>query len=293
MIGVLGFATVAADATFAISLVTIQVGVMKYLKNYLARLPFSKNRRKSTEALKRLWQPAPLAKTERQSNGSLYDYFLGSSSRDLHKTHHYFDIYERHLGRFVGTPLRFLEIGVFKGGSLRMWRQFFGPEATIVGIDIDKGCARFDGQHGAVRIGDQTDEDFLKSVNDEFGPFDVILDDGGHNPSHQVISFCYLYPAMTPNGVYICEDTQVNFWPKRQDLGRKTTFMNLATSIALHLTEPSYPRKNWNRFSLHPTDRDGELLVSSVSATTASVHFYDSIVAFERCPKAEPFHEER
>jgi len=266
---------------------------MKYLRKMWAKRPFSGKRRKAAAQVKRLWQPVPLGKAERQSAGDLYEFFLSSRGKDIHKWHHYFDIYERHLKRFVGTRFRFLEIGVFRGGSLRMWRDYFGADATIVGIDIDASCGELDGRHGAVRIGDQSDPEFLSSVCAEFGPFDAILDDGGHNPSQQIASFCHLYPLLAENGVYICEDTQTNFWPKRQDLGRYRTFVNLAGKVAKHLTEPHYLRRNYKRFGQLPAEREGELNVSYIAATTYSVQFYDAVIVFEKRCKVEPWHDIR
>ena len=174
-----------------------------------------------------------------------------------------------------------------------MWRNYFGPDATIVGIDIDKSCAEFDGRSGAVRIGDQCDPEFLSSVCEEFGPFDAILDDGGHDPSQQIASFCHLFPLLAENGVYMCEDTQTNFWPTRQDLGRSRTFVNLASDIAKLLTEPHYPRRNYGRFRYLPAERDGELNVSYIAATTFSVQFYDAVIVLEKRRKVEPWHDIR
>ncbi len=82
-----------------------------------------------------------------------------------------------------------LEIGVSKGGSLALWRKALGDRATIFGIDIDPKCAEFDGKFAKVRIGSQADASFLKSVVDEMGGVDLVLDDGSHVASHQRASF--------------------------------------------------------------------------------------------------------
>lgn len=266
---------------------------MKFLEKLGTITPLGKKKREAVRNIKRLWQQNTLIKSEKQSDGRLYDYFLSCKENDIHKWHHYFDIYERHLNRFVGRPLRFLEIGVFRGGSLRMWRDYFGPTATIVGIDIDEECAELDGINGAVRIGNQSDERFLASVCEEFGPFDVVLDDGGHLPSQQIASFCHLYPKMRENGLYICEDTQTNFWPGWQDIGKQRTFVSLACDVAKSLIEPHSQARNKVRFSLPMAERDGNLNVSLVAASTFSVQFYDSIIVFEKRRKGEPRHEIR
>jgi hypothetical protein len=64
-------------------------------------------------------------------------FFRRHDGRLLHKWHHYFEIYDRHLARFRGKPVCLVEFGVSQGGSLDMWRHYFGREAQIFGIDIN------------------------------------------------------------------------------------------------------------------------------------------------------------
>src|SRR5688572_18968779 len=71
-------------------------------------------------------------------------YFFANPGRMIQKWHHYFDIYHRHFQSFRGKSPVVLEIGVFQGGSLQMWRDYFGPGAKIVGIDIDPRCMQFE-----------------------------------------------------------------------------------------------------------------------------------------------------
>ena len=73
--------------------------------------------------------------------GSVSEAFFENRGRPVHKWQHYLDIYERNLACYRDRPLFFLEIGIFDGGSLDMWRRYFGAEATIVGIDINQDCA--------------------------------------------------------------------------------------------------------------------------------------------------------
>ena len=139
--------------------------------------------------------------------------FEGKVGNQVHKWHHYFDIYERHLGHFRGKEFRLLEIGVFRGGSLEMWREYFGESAIIYGIDIDPECARFDGVAGSVRIGSQTDTEFLSKVVEEMGGVDVVIDDGSHDSLHIKKSFDTLFDKMSNNGIYIAEDLHCCYWP--------------------------------------------------------------------------------
>ncbi|EDP65312.1 hypothetical protein BAL199_11666 [alpha proteobacterium BAL199] len=245
---------------------------------------------------KKLGDHVQLPARDVQSTGDLYDLFLSRNDRGVHKWHHYFDVYERHLGRFRGTAFRVLEIGVSKGGSLSMWSEFFGPEARIVGVDVDPQTLAFDGRWAnvTVRIGDQADPAFLASLDDEFGPFDVVIDDGGHTARQQINSFNLLYPRMTERGVYICEDTHTSYWPQFADAGPGVTMIEHAKKMIDHLHLPYLGgAKAFARFGVRPEDRKGNLQVTRFAAETFSVLFYDSMIVFERRARAEPFREIR
>ena len=47
---------------------------------------------------------------------------------------------------------------------------------------------------------------------DRYGPFDIIIDDGGHTMEQQIASIETLFPALNEGGVYLCEDTHTSYW---------------------------------------------------------------------------------
>jgi hypothetical protein len=139
--------------------------------------------------------------------------FFAGGTRPAYKWHHYLEIYDRYLSIYRNKSLFFLEIGVSASGSLELWRRYFGPDATIVGIDIDPACANRVDRPNIVRIGSQDDTEFLQKVVTEFGPPDIILDDGSHIGRHQQASFDTLFPLIKDGGLYIIEDLQTSYWP--------------------------------------------------------------------------------
>ena len=114
-------------------------------------------------------------------------------------------VYERLLGPIRSEPLTLVEIGVQKGASLRMWSDWM-PNARIVGIDINPAAAIMDTGRGLVRIGDQADKTFLSQVISEFGPFDIVVDDGAHTLGATSRAFEALWPHTTR--YYFIEDLQ-------------------------------------------------------------------------------------
>lgn len=142
----------------------------------------------------------------------------------IDKWDHYSSIYDFHFKRFHSLnykPLRLLEIGVAEGGSLFAWQEYF-PTATITGIDINPICKKYEEGNIKVFIGDQADTAFLNSVNEKSGPFDIIIDDGGHMMNQQLTSFKTLFPLLNDGGLYIIEDTHTSYWPRYFDSGEKT-----------------------------------------------------------------------
>lgn len=134
--------------------------------------------------------------------------------------HDYTPNYHSLFARFRNRPIRLLEIGVggygqvHRGGeSLATWRDYF-PLARIVGLDIQKKILDF-GPRVRIVQGSQVDPGFLAQVVDEEGPFDLIIDDGSHQNEHVIESFGLLFPTLAPGGIYVVEDTQTAFVPRR------------------------------------------------------------------------------
>ena len=143
------------------------------------------------------------------------DLFYGHAGRPINKWTHYLGLYERYFSKFRNTPVRMLEIGVFEGGSLELWRKYLGSAATIYGIDINPACASKFEAPNQVRIGSQADPQFLRTVVEEMGGVDLILDDGSHRGNHIITSFRTLFPLLSDGGVYAIEDMHDDYseWP--------------------------------------------------------------------------------
>jgi trans-aconitate methyltransferase len=123
------------------------------------------------------------------------------------------DSYARLLAHLRDEPIRLLEIGVKQGASLRMWADFF-PRATIVGIDLNPDCLRHAGGRVEVHIGDQSDTAFLHELASRRGPFDLVVDDGGHRMEQHRASLEALWPHVKPGGFYALEDMATSYESK-------------------------------------------------------------------------------
>ena len=123
--------------------------------------------------------------------------------------HNYGRQYESVFRAYRQKPVSILELGVYRGGSLPIWREAFPQAVHIVGIDIDESCKQYEDtpNHIWVEIGDAADSEFVKRVHETYGPFDIILDDASHTNRDVILSFETLFPLLRDGGVYVVEDT--------------------------------------------------------------------------------------
>ena len=151
---------------------------------------------------------------------NLWHDFITNKGKPIHKLANYFPVYERYFSPWRNRSLTFIEIGVWKGGSLGMWQRYFGPMAKIVGIDINPECKQHEAPGIFVRIGDQKDNRFLDSILNEFGTPDIVLDDGSHQQADVYATYEYIYPLMGKNSIYMVEDVQCGYWPEYRGNGK-------------------------------------------------------------------------
>ena len=110
--------------------------------------------------------------------------------------------------------IQMLEIGVQSGGSTRVWSQYFGENLNYTGLDINPNCTQFEMPEKGIHIltGSQMDEQLLQRICRDYGPFDIIIDDGGHTSEMIMRSFNILFGCMHDGGVYAMEDLHSMVW---------------------------------------------------------------------------------
>ena len=209
-------------------------------------------------------------------DGDLVDLFADNKGAVVHKWHHYIPVYDRYFSCFRGKKIRFLEIGVSNGGSLQMWRKYFGDNAIIYGIDIDPKCEKLNGLAGQVRIGSQADYHFLEAIVKEMGGVDVILDDGSHHMDHIPATLNYLFSHLSYGGVYMIEDLHTAYWKKfGGGYQSKKNFFNFSMDLVDDMHH-WYHRKKIKK--------------TAVSKNCSGIHIHDSILVLEKNKLFKPVH---
>ena len=139
-----------------------------------------------------------------------YKSYIKSPYRSVkHST--YFETYDALLAPYRGKAITFVEIGIFDCGSLFMWRDYFGPNARIIGIELNPEAKKWEDHGFEIFTGSQSDETFWQKFFAEIGPVDILLDDGGHTYEQQIITTECALPRIKDGGLLVVEDTHTSY----------------------------------------------------------------------------------
>jgi hypothetical protein len=208
----------------------------------------------------------------------LEKYFRENDKKLIYKWVHYFDIYERHFARFKNKEITILEIGVSQGGSLQMWKNYFGDKAKIYGIDIDPKCKNLEEENIKIFIGSQSDRKFLREVKKIIPQIDILIDDGGHYVNQQIVSYEELFHHVKEDGVYLCEDLHTSYWLKYGGgYKRRGTFIEYSKNF-IDLLNAYHSKQK-------------VLKVNDFTKSVDSIHYYDSIIVIEKRKREKPYEE--
>ena len=172
----------------------------------------------------------------------------------------YFEVYDELFSKFRNKKITFVEIGILGGGSLFMWRNFFGPKARIIGIDLNPDAKKWTKYGFEVFIGDQSDISFWKKFKKKVGKIDIILDDGGHRYIDQITSIECNLNNIKDNGLIVIEDTHTSYLSGFGD--KKYSLINYIKNKIDRINHKSHRLKN-----------------TSPKEIISSIKVYESIVA--------------
>jgi hypothetical protein len=164
----------------------------------------------------------------------LRDYFeKHQTGKGIWKWEHYFEIYHRHFAPFRGKEVNIVEIGIYSGGSLDMWRDYFGDRCKVFGVDIEDACRSYQNEYTEIFIGDQASPEFWEQFKIQVPRVDILIDDGGHQPHQQIPTFEAMFEHIRPGGVYLCEDIhgENNHFVQKRRNGTSQVAKNLNPAV--------------------------------------------------------------
>ena len=177
----------------------------------------------------------------------------------------YFPIYDHLFSSYIDKEITFVEIGISKGGSLHIWKKFFGPKARIIGIDINPECKILEKDGFEVFIGNQSDPDFWIDFFNKVGKVDIILDDGGHTNYEQITTTTSCVPNINDGGMMVVEDTHTSYMVEFSN-PNKYSFINFSKKIIDDINF-TFPGLYYFKYSLNKY--------------IYSIEYFESFVAFK------------
>jgi hypothetical protein len=160
----------------------------------------------------------------------------------LHHGYHFF--YSSYFEKFRYDDFNLLEIGYGDGSSMRTWLDYFSKAKIFI---VEKNARHLESLANTEKLfysklaiskvndrayvlnGDQSSEDDMDFIIDFTKKSKLIIDDGSHNPLHQINTFNYLFDKLLePGGIYIIEDIELSYWhPDSTLYGYKTGHVNI------------------------------------------------------------------
>lgn len=201
---------------------------------------------------------------------TLKEIYNEHSGRLLNKWEHYLDIYDEYFTKYRNKKIVFLEFGIAHGGSLELWRKYFGEKALIIGVDVNPECKKFETENTPIYIGSQEDKAFLNQLKLQIPNVDILIDDGGHTMKQQIVTFELMFEKVKPGGLYICEDTHTSYMPDYfGGYKKKGTFIEYSKNFidAIH---------GWH------FEKDNKPYISEITKNVRGLHYYDSVVILEK-----------
>ena len=204
------------------------------------------------------------------------------SGRVLFKWTSYLDVYHKLFQKYVGKKVILLEIGVQSGGSIDMWREYFGEGLVYHGIDLSPWPKKHfeDKEHNIfIHTGSQEDPVFLRQLALKLGQVDILIDDGGHTMLQQKTTLEHLFDMVASDGVFLTEDIHTSYDGSWDDAGYRSegNFIEYTKKCIdqlygfyHHKTDPTLPNNLNNIWK------------------TSSISFFPGIVAFEKQQVSEP-----
>jgi hypothetical protein len=192
-----------------------------------------------------------------------YDLFIQSEKYST-KWEKYFDVYDSVFEKYRDKKITFVEVGVFNGGSLEIWKKYFHPESRIIGIDLNPECKKFEKNGIEIFIGDQSSKNFWDDFYKKVGKIDILLDDGGHTNIQQTITSVKSIPNINDNGVLLIEDTHSSYMNEFGNPSRYS-FINFTKKL---IDDVNFKYPNIGKFKI------------SLNNYIYSIQYYESFVAF-------------
>jgi len=207
---------------------------------------------------------------------SLRDIFNKLNGKLIQKWDHYIEVYDLYFSKYRGKEVNILEIGVSQGGSIELWKKYFGDKMHLYGVDINPRCKELEEDQVTIFIGEQEDRNFLNDLKSKIPKLDILIDDGGHTMIQQIVTFEEMFHHIKDDGIYLCEDTHTSYIDAfHGGYKKKNTFIEYSKNFIDYINA-------WH------TENKRTLYVTDFTRSVYGLHFYTGMVLIEKKKMKEP-----
>jgi hypothetical protein len=201
---------------------------------------------------------------------SLREIFDQLDGKLIQKWDHYIEVYDQYFNKYRGKEVHILEIGVSQGGSLEMWKKYFGEKMHLYGVDINPRCKELEEEQVTIFIGEQEDRNFLNELKNKIPKIDILIDDGGHTMIQQIVTFEEMFSHIKDDGIYLCEDTHTSYIDAFHGAyKKKNSFIEYSKNFIDYLNA-------WH------SENKRKLDVNNFTRSVYGLHFYTGIILIEK-----------
>jgi len=212
---------------------------------------------------------------------SMRQIFDSLHNKLIHKWDHYLEVYDLYFNKYRGKEVHVLEIGISQGGSIELWKKYFGDSLHLYGVDINPRCKELEENGVTIFIGEQEDKDFLRRLKNSIPKLDILIDDGGHTMLQQIITFEEMFSHVKDDGIYLCEDTQTSYmYPYHGGYKKKNTFIEYSKNFIDYLHA-------WH------SENKRKLNINEFTRSAYGIHYYTGMVIIEKKIMNAPFDVQR
>jgi hypothetical protein len=197
--------------------------------------------------------------------------------------HNYTKVYSQYFKFCRNEPIRFLEIGIYKGDSVKFWESYF-PKADLHFMDITADYIQYYSDRSKYHYLDQSDLTLVQKLGVHEGPFDIILDDGGHTMAQQINSLIALFPSVKSGGLYIIEDLHTSYWKSHEGSG-DVNHAGSGTAIGFLknlIDDVNFPGAASYCADYHKLPASLQLQMNEMRHHIEAIHFYTSVCIIEK-----------
>jgi hypothetical protein len=190
----------------------------------------------------------------------------------------YFAVYDEMFAPYKGRDITFVEIGISGGGSLEVWKKYFGKDSRIIGIDLNPALRDDLEKDGfGIFIGDQADPAFWRSFYAQVGKVDILLDDGGHTNTQTWTTLTQSLEHINDGGLLVIEDTHTAY---KRSFGNPSS-SSLISRLAACVDEIAYRSSEIDELDRRARRGDQVRLLRDVDIAKKvhSIRFFESVVA--------------